>query len=396
MSTILTNPSKTMQPTGARSRILQRAPHLLMRALTFLSLGSIISVLIAWSLGLWADVESATVISATVPQRGRMWEISIWNTAGAMRIHSLRQVHSWSGWQVTGAPNSPMNGDSSLAWCPATVNSAGEWLVLDYPQRVSPKEIHVYENYFPGAVARVTVFNESGEEIEAWRGADPTSSTYAGGISKIPLSVSVTTQRVKLYIDSPKARGWNEIDAVGLLDQNNNMQWASDVRESSSYANLNATAPPLTIDDLVPAWCPLAHSDVKPPSNSPAPNANDDRAFEARGWPMLAMWSERPNSFSAAPASTIGPSISIKLLPRVAPGALPPVLPTHPIWDGLLFNSVFYGLLLAGAYWMLVKPRRLLLELLRMRRGCCIACGYELDFDFRSGCPECGWRRSHA
>jgi hypothetical protein len=368
-----------------------------MRALVFLSLGSVISVLIAWSLGLWADVESATVITTTTPQRGRMWEVSIWNTAGAMRIHSLRQVHSWSGWQATGAPNSPMNGDSSLAWCPATVNSGGEWLVLDYPQRVVPKEVHIYENYFPGAVARVTVFNDSGEEIEAWRGADPTSSTSAGGISKIPLSVSVKAQRVKLYIDTPKAPGWNEIDAVGLLDQNGNMQWACDVQESSSYANLNATAPPpLTIVDVVPAWCPLADADLKKLANFRAPNTTDDRAFEARGWPMLAMWSERPASLSAAATPLVGMSISPKILPRAAPGALPPVLPTHPIWDGLLFDSIFFGLILAGLYWILVKPRRLVLELLRMRRGCCIACGYELDFDFRSGCPECGWRRSRS
>ena len=59
-----------------------------------------------------------------------------------------------------------------------------------------------------------------------------------------------------------------------------------------------------------------------------------------------------------------------------------------------MFNSVFYAAILAIGSWLLVKPRRLVLELLRMRRGCCIACGYELDFDFRSGCPECGWRRS--
>jgi hypothetical protein len=54
---------------------------------------------------------------------------------------------------------------------------------------------------------------------------------------------------------------------------------------------------------------------------------------------------------------------------------------------------MLYALVLAGLYWALVVPRRFVREVGRMRRGCCVACGYDLGFDFAPGCPECGWRR---
>ncbi len=30
----------------------------------------------------------------------------------------------------------------------------------------------------------------------------------------------------------------------------------------------------------------------------------------------------------------------------------------------------------------------------RMRRGRCPSCAYDLQHDFRTGCPECGWDRT--
>jgi quinoprotein glucose dehydrogenase len=51
-----------------------------------------------------------------------------------------------------------------------------------------------------------------------------------------------------------------------------------------------------------------------------------------------------------------------------------------------------------GTAWLaiwatLTIPRRFVRDLARLRRGACIACGYDLNYDFPKGCPECGWRR---
>jgi len=286
-----------------------------------------------------------------------------------------------------------LGGDSSLAWCPATADGQKEWLILDYPQPMIPKFVDVYENYCGGAVTCVTVFKENGEEVEAWRGQDPLQPSSASGISTIPLNVDFKIQRIKIYLDSPAATGWNEVDAVGLIDRDGNKQWACDVQESSSYADLNTTAvSPRTLNDIVPSWCPIAKADAAKAKLS----ANGDRNFEARGWPMLALWSERSTTPPAIAAGPRGTSMSPRIVPLANPASgLTPLLPTRPIWSGLLFDTAFYAAFLATGFWLLVRPRRMVVELLRMRRGCCIACGYELDFDFRAGCPECGWRRSH-
>ena len=66
----------------------------------------------------------------------------------------------------------------------------------------------------------------------------------------------------------------------------------------------------------------------------------------------------------------------------------------RPIWRGFIINTICLAILFRLIYLTLALPRRFILELARMRRGCCLVCGYQLGFDFRAGCPECGWRRS--
>lgn len=64
--------------------------------------------------------------------------------------------------------------------------------------------------------------------------------------------------------------------------------------------------------------------------------------------------------------------------------------PYRPIWSGFLINTVFYTLVACALAWLWrqIKHAR------RMRRGLCPCCRYQLSYDFRTGCPECGWRRS--
>ena len=42
-------------------------------------------------------------------------------------------------------------------------------------------------------------------------------------------------------LKSTKVPGWNEIDAVGLLDRNEKCQWAESAEASSSFADLYST-----------------------------------------------------------------------------------------------------------------------------------------------------------
>jgi hypothetical protein len=68
----------------------------------------------------------------------------------------------------------------------------------------------------------------------------------------------------------------------------------------------------------------------------------------------------------------------------------------HPIWTGLLADTVIFAAIVAAARWLLIYPRRFLVESARLRRGECMLCGYDLQYNFSPGCPECGWRRAPA
>ncbi len=70
-----------------------------------------------------------------------------------------------------------------------------------------------------------------------WKGTDPTAQNSGKGVSKLNVTVDVTTRRVRLYIASTKVAGWNEIDAVALVDNKGGRQWAMYANASSTYAS---------------------------------------------------------------------------------------------------------------------------------------------------------------
>ncbi len=65
---------------------------------------------------------------------------------------------------------------------------------------------------------------------------------------------------------------------------------------------------------------------------------------------------------------------------------IPRRLPTHPLFMGMLLNTLVYGACMYG----LVLLTLFLRERVRAERGCCKACGYCLDNLPSQRCPECG------
>jgi beta-lactamase regulating signal transducer with metallopeptidase domain len=142
----------------------------------------------------------------------------------------------WGPEQVTGPPDTPEAGDFGTAWASLTEDGQDEWLQTDYAEEVTPKEVHVYETYNPGALYKVSVFKPDGTEVEVWKGKDPTPIGSGKGISVIPIKVNFKTKRVKIYLASKDVPGWNEIDAIGLKDSANRIHWAVSATASSTYA----------------------------------------------------------------------------------------------------------------------------------------------------------------
>jgi hypothetical protein len=148
-----------------------------------------------------------------------------------------RPKRSWGPEQATGPPDTPRAGDISTAWASRTADGQDEWLRLHFAQAVIPAGVHVYETYNPGALYRVTATSPSGEEFEIWSGKDPVEVGSGKGVAAIPVQADFPTDCITIYLNSAKVSGWNEIDAVGLLDNLENLQWAVTAEASSTWAS---------------------------------------------------------------------------------------------------------------------------------------------------------------
>jgi hypothetical protein len=140
----------------------------------------------------------------------------------------------WGPDEATGAPDTTGFGDFRTAWASQTADGQREWLMLEFDE-VVPVEIHIYETHCPGAVDEITRVNILGQESLLWRGVDPTPRTASGGVSKFPVSGAPATKLIKIYVDSPAVPGWNEIDAVALVDAQGTPHWARRATASSTY-----------------------------------------------------------------------------------------------------------------------------------------------------------------
>jgi hypothetical protein len=149
-----------------------------------------------------------------------------WYIWGESRERPEPGKRSWAPAQATGAPDTPSAGDRTTAWASLTPDQQDEWLLLDYARPVRAVLVKVYETYNPGAVSKISGFTETGEEVEMWSGKDPTSPDKEMGVSEIELQKPLVTRRIKLYLNSRETPGWNEIDAVGLVDDAGKVQWA--------------------------------------------------------------------------------------------------------------------------------------------------------------------------
>ncbi|HEY7090964.1 MAG TPA: hypothetical protein VH518_22900 [Tepidisphaeraceae bacterium] len=329
--------------------------------------GAMISVAVALLLARLQVEPNRSVATLWAFERQDTWHAEIAQGFGVRRIAlTWAATANWSPPQAEGTPDTNSMGDIPSAWASLTPDGQPEWLELEYQPALTPKSALVCESNAPGALVRLTVFDSSGQEIEAWSGKDSAKPDLRGVyVAEVPLAVSEPVSRIKLYLDSPKVPGWNEIDAVGLIDSDGMYHWATSARASSTYA-AQGGGTAMTFADLqrtLPSWA--QDREVRPQDRFI--RLRQPEVFEARGWPMPTLsWSAKP------------------------PGA--PVL-SGIVWPGLLIDGAFWGLALAALYSASFRLRRLLREGRWARRGCCVKCGYDLRFDLAAGCPECGWRR---
>jgi len=136
--------------------------------------------------------------------------------------------------QATGPPNCLVPGDNSLAWAPTTANGSVEWLEFEYAEPITIAKVVVHENCGPGALTKVFGYTRSGMEAEIWSGVDPSPTTALSGVSVVDC-LKMKTNKIRILLACNKVSGWNEIDAVGIIDTTGKTHWATKAKASSTY-----------------------------------------------------------------------------------------------------------------------------------------------------------------
>jgi hypothetical protein len=141
---------------------------------------------------------------------------------------------SWGPEQALGPPNTPAADDTPSAWAAREPDGGEEWLKLEFDTALDLAEIRVRETFNPGAIARVTAFHSNGREVTVWEGREPRGQAPLD--IAFPVNVSIRASSVKIYLDTRRVPGWNEIDAVELVGRDGTRQWVTAATASSTYA----------------------------------------------------------------------------------------------------------------------------------------------------------------
>jgi len=143
-------------------------------------------------------------------------------------------MRGWGPEQATGAPDTPRAGDQVTAWASAAPDGGMEWLQTEYERPVEVSQVRVLESEAPGAVVKITALAPGGGEIVLWQGNEPVNPAPADQMFAVP--PGITAQSIRVYLDTAKVPGWNEIDAVELIGRDGTRQWAKSATASSTYA----------------------------------------------------------------------------------------------------------------------------------------------------------------
>lgn len=120
---------------------------------------------------------------------------------------------------------------------------------------------------------------------------------------------------------------------------------------------------------------------------------NSARLFVACGWPMVSLvcvgTHMRPEGEHIVQG---GLTVERDNPSPVRSEPLRYYYPYRPLMFGTIVNTALFAVLLAVPFVAALGGRRLW----RYERGRCPRCAYDLQQDFKSGCPECGWGRPDA
>ena len=147
----------------------------------------------------------------------------------------------WGPEQATGKPDTRGYGDLPTAWATQDPDKGEEWLELSYEKPVPVQKVRVFCTFNPGALVKITTFQADGQETVFWEGEQP-SKDEVDVFEVAPRKNASISQKIRLYLDTKRKSGWNEIDAVEVVATDGSALWAKEAKASSFYGEASGTA----------------------------------------------------------------------------------------------------------------------------------------------------------
>jgi len=167
-------------------------------------------------------------------------DTDVFDVAGLPDAAGPNAKRSWGPEQAVGEPDTQQAGDIPTAWASREPDGGEEWLKLDYENPVDVAEVRVRETHNPGAISKVIAFAPNGAEVTIWEGTEPPSQAPVEMSFQMPGNLN--TKSIKVYLDTKRIPGWNEIDAVELVGRDGSRQWAKSASASSTYAEQRSSS----------------------------------------------------------------------------------------------------------------------------------------------------------
>jgi OmpA-OmpF porin, OOP family len=175
------------------------------------------------------------------------WTVSAQTTQWASEIINYSSQHdhpSYSAQQALAEPNSmPSKGYSATAW-QASTDDRKEFLHVKFNNPMPAKMVIVAENNAPGAIYKIVLYDESGNEYQVYRERPDTLNQPSRFFYlKFDEATVYNVSEIKVSIDCRAIPGINQIDAIGIANHHNEIvskvELVSDVKIGGAVERLS-------------------------------------------------------------------------------------------------------------------------------------------------------------
>jgi len=159
---------------------------------------------------------------ASLVNAGYCYDLHVQWASSVISYTSQLGTKEYSARQLLGKPNKcPDAGDSPCAWAAAHDGPDGggeEHLKVGYARAMYIQQVAIAENFNPGAVERVYIFDLNGDRHEVYHKAVHAAAASSRVLNIIFPKTDYAVNAVEIDLQCGQVDGWNEIDAIGISE----------------------------------------------------------------------------------------------------------------------------------------------------------------------------------